>query len=643
MADSNPIIVGGGIGSGAPFAVGHLVYVTNTSPPQMASYPPMRLLDGAVPYTSVPNSAGVFVTVAGAAETWRVKGGAIIEWPAVDSVQIGRNITGLVGADQVIIGRGSLGSNLPGAVCVGSVSNLSGGASVVVGRNSGSGSAAPVSGVFIGDTAQASGNGGGANVVVIGDSALIALGGNPGGIGVAIGRLARVNHPSSVTIGDSAQSSLVNAAGQNTVTIGQSATSTKGGTTVVGGFATTVQTSSIVIGAQAQATNAAKTRSIVIGAGSTVAGTDCILVGGASALTSDSCMAFGAAAVDLGTGVLQLGTNGTQITTTIIGMGDTIVNPPAQLVRFTNASGADNAALPVTIQAALSTGNALPGTLVLAVGAQVAGSSAVVQTAGAGLTVSHTAAGGHRVTVVNDLFVTPNVLQAVGGIDVTGGSAASGRVGITAQNTVASGHTTLYFQNDRGAFASYGGVLVGGSASVAANFFGLTRPDKVFLIADGASMLGMALGTLTAQPLVFGTNNLERARIDGAGAVTFKVSLSSVTAIATPGAYAATTSSLFASTVSGAAIMGFGTTNDVSLLQKSGAVAAGVPTGTNGFVVTGGFGCNTKGAQAAYASGGALNAYAAGANGLSAGADMSALVTLVTNIRAALVANGIMS
>jgi hypothetical protein len=59
--------------------------------------------------------------------------------------------------------------------------------------------------------------------------------------------------------------------------------------------------------------------------------------------------------------------------------------------------------------------------------------------------------------------------------------------------------------------------------------------------------------------------------------------------------------------------------------------------------VAGKFGCNTKAAQAAAASGGALAAYGAGANGLDTGANMSALHALVSSIRAALVANGIMS
>lgn len=58
--------------------------------------------------------------------------------------------------------------------------------------------------------------------------------------------------------------------------------------------------------------------------------------------------------------------------------------------------------------------------------------------------------------------------------------------------------------------------------------------------------------------------------------------------------------------------------------------------------VVGGFGCNTKAAQAALASGGAV-VPGAGAFGASSAVNFAALVTLVTNIRTALVNNGIMS
>jgi hypothetical protein len=59
--------------------------------------------------------------------------------------------------------------------------------------------------------------------------------------------------------------------------------------------------------------------------------------------------------------------------------------------------------------------------------------------------------------------------------------------------------------------------------------------------------------------------------------------------------------------------------------------------------ITGAFGCNAAVAQTAYASGGALAAYATGAFGLNSDANMSALHAMVVKIRAALVANGIMS
>lgn len=59
--------------------------------------------------------------------------------------------------------------------------------------------------------------------------------------------------------------------------------------------------------------------------------------------------------------------------------------------------------------------------------------------------------------------------------------------------------------------------------------------------------------------------------------------------------------------------------------------------------IVGAFGCNAAAAQTAYASGGALAAYATGAFGLNSDANMSALHAMVVKIRAALVANGIMS
>jgi hypothetical protein len=59
--------------------------------------------------------------------------------------------------------------------------------------------------------------------------------------------------------------------------------------------------------------------------------------------------------------------------------------------------------------------------------------------------------------------------------------------------------------------------------------------------------------------------------------------------------------------------------------------------------ITGAFGCNTKTAQTAYSGGAALNSYVTGLFGLDSAAHVSALYAMVVAIRAALVANGIMS
>jgi hypothetical protein len=89
--------------------------------------------------------------------------------------------------------------------------------------------------------------------------------------------------------------------------------------------------------------------------------------------------------------------------------------------------------------------------------------------------------------------------------------------GLYFQDTAASAQTVFYVDNDRGSFASYGGLLNGGSTNAIGNIFGLSRADHVFLFADGANSTGLSVGTLTAQPLTFGTNNTEVARLTSGG------------------------------------------------------------------------------------------------------------------------------
>src|SRR3990167_5134989 len=64
-------------------------------------------------------------------------------------------------------------------------------------------------------------------------------------------------------------------------------------------------------------------------------------------------------------------------------------------------------------------------------------------------------------------------------------------------------------------------------------------------------------------------------------------SVASATAIATPGAFGATRGAFFASTVSGAALMGFGTTNDVALMNRAGTVCLGVGPNTTAINIPG--------------------------------------------------------
>jgi hypothetical protein len=65
--------------------------------------------------------------------------------------------------------------------------------------------------------------------------------------------------------------------------------------------------------------------------------------------------------------------------------------------------------------------------------------------------------------------------------------------------------------------------------------------------------------------------------------------------------------------------------------------------GSGALTMTGGLGVNGTSAQTAYASGGALATYGAGANGFDTAGHASALYAMVVAIRAALVADGVMS
>ena len=77
--------------------------------------------------------------------------------------------------------------------------------------------------------------------------------------------------------------------------------------------------------------------------------------------------------------------------------------------------------------------------------------------------------------------------------------------------------------------------------------------------------------------------------------------------------------------------------------STAGTPAVTIDRANGNVTIAAGLGCNGKSAQTAYASGGALAAYGTGAYGFDTAAHASALYAMVVSIRAALVANGIMS
>jgi len=101
-------------------------------------------------------------------------------------------------------------------------------------------------------------------------------------------------------------------------------------------------------------------------------------------------------------------------------------------------------------------------------------------------------------------------------INVIGNSSA--RVSITLQNTNANGNASFYFQNNRGGFSSYGGLLQGGT-TYGGPLAGIPVVDKTVLLSDGANSEGMVIATRTADPLIIGTTGLERIRVLSSGEV----------------------------------------------------------------------------------------------------------------------------
>lgn len=200
-----------------------------------------------------------------------------------------------------------------------------------------------------------------------------------------------------------------------------------------------------------------------------------------------------------------------------------------------------------------------------------------------------------------------NSAVTVGSTSVSLGATASTVSGLTliapalgtatgaAFTLTSTGATTSITTNTDGTSTGQGGLVVEDVASstvvgffknynsgVAATFIGQTLANYVVVGADGTNNNGMLIGTNTNKPIVFGTNNTERARIDGSGNFTAKVSIGFTGILCS--ATAPTISSGFGS---GASITQNNGTCSFRINVGTGAVAntgtIGLPSNTNGW------------------------------------------------------------
>lgn len=215
------------------------------------------------------------------------------------------------------------------------------------------------------------------------------------------------------------------------------------------------------------------------------------------------------------------------------------------------ASGANAAAGDYTFIGPQSTGNATPGTWIF-------------QTTSAG------GAGSVAQTETTVLTLGAATVGATGSLSFTTSAFST-----TALATPAALVATRF-----SGFASTvsGAVLMGFGTTGDVTLKNRAGTD-VIVVTSNTLNVTMA-GALAMTGALSGVTTLVASSTISFTGGTYTTSLSSVTALATPGAYIATTGTFFASTVSGATLMGFGTTGDVTLKNRAGTDAIVVTANT---------------------------------------------------------------
>ena len=149
---------------------------------------------------------------------------------------------------------------------------------------------------------------------------------------------------------------------------------------------------------------------------------------------------------------------------------------------------------------------------------------------------------------------------------------------------VLGGDSGFTFIKATDAVAIAGATTVGGTLGVTGATTLSSTVATGALTVTGAATVSTTLGVTGATTL---SSTVATGALTITGAATYTTNLKSTTALATPAALTATQATAFASTVSGSAIMGFGTTNDVSLMNRAGTVVLGIGPNTTTVNMTG--------------------------------------------------------
>jgi hypothetical protein len=351
MAQTQIIILGGGISATAPFTVNAIPFIVTASPPSISATTAAFWTTGAGgthPAVIINPAAGADPQPA-ANEPLRIVGGLISEAAgSPDSTVIGRGA--IAGSNQqIVIGQGANGGGSNGTVAIGTLA-----------------SAGNVNSMAIGFQASAANNsttavGSSANAQFSGDTSFGSAANARGSSSTAIGSGANATGNSSCAIGaNSSASQLANTGvGTNAVCTGQRATAVGGLATssgdwsiAIGNNARASQTNSIAIGGYDNtaggAMEADAVRSIGIGWKCNINGahTDSFILGGGANSFAANTAVFGGPLLELHTAVF--------------GRGDThTASIGGFLIRCTDGVTTNNLNMgALTIQAPRSTGNA---------------------------------------------------------------------------------------------------------------------------------------------------------------------------------------------------------------------------------------------------------------------------------------------